>query len=262
MAGEGTILKKAREEKGWTYHDVEERIKIRARYLAALEAEEYNILPGQTYTRGFLRTYSKLLGLHSDDIINLYNASFENEPAPEIKPPLTPIQSTPVWFKPIVVVVMAAVAIAIVAGITYFSQSGNNPLAPDYKPPALPIAPAPDMQEPNTADPNNPGTNPSGQPSGEPQPPTNITYDGIVVEATFTQDCWLDVRIDGVSVQKGISAAGTSKEFRGNQKVEFLTIGNAGGIKLKINGKDVPPLGAPKQTINNYVITEETIAAL
>ncbi|MFA6807806.1 MAG: helix-turn-helix domain-containing protein, partial [Eubacteriales bacterium] len=67
MAGEGEILRKTREEKGWSYEDVENNIKIRKLYLQALEEENYSILPGKTYTKGFLRTYSKFLGLKSED---------------------------------------------------------------------------------------------------------------------------------------------------------------------------------------------------
>ncbi len=73
MAGEGLNMRKAREEKGWSHHDVEDAIKIRVRYLEALENEQYDVLPGPTYSKGFLRTYARHLGLNSDEIINLYN---------------------------------------------------------------------------------------------------------------------------------------------------------------------------------------------
>jgi cytoskeletal protein RodZ len=141
MAGEGAILRQAREEKGWSYRDIEESIKIRVRYLEALEKEEYDILPGTTYVKGFLRSYSKHLGLNPEEIISLYNSSKEKEPSPQLHAPLTPIQSTPVWFKPIVVIVMALFAASIVLGITYLSKMNENPQISQYTPTPLPTAP-------------------------------------------------------------------------------------------------------------------------
>ncbi len=248
MAGEGLILRETREKYGWSYHDVEESIKIRVMYLEALENERYDLLPGKTYTKGFLRTYSKHLGLNSDEIIDLYSAGLQPEATPEVHPPLTPIQSTPVWFKPTVLLVMALFAVIIVVGITYLSKMNDNPQVSDYQPTPLPSAPQ--VQTPPPSD---------QQKNPPPQEQSPVTYEGIVAEIEFKQDCWLTVRVDGAIVQDGISSAGTSKAFQGKKRIEFLSIGNAGGITLKINGKEIPPLGAPKEVVQNYVITEETV---
>lgn len=56
-------------------HEVEESTKIRAKYLRALENEEYNLLPGQAYVKSFLRTYADYLGLDSRGLIDLYKQS-------------------------------------------------------------------------------------------------------------------------------------------------------------------------------------------
>ncbi|NLI93714.1 MAG: helix-turn-helix domain-containing protein [Peptococcaceae bacterium] len=252
MAGEGKILREAREKLGWSYKDVEDQIKIRVRYLEALEEEQYELLPGTAYTRGFLRTYSKHLGLNSENIIDAFNSSFQKEAVPETHPPLTPIQSTPVWFKPIVLVVMGLFAVAIVIGITYLSGMNEKPLVSDYKPAPLPTAP-----QPQTVPPQNETTPP---PPVKEQPP--VVYQGIVAELTFKQDCWLKVRVDGVIVEDGMNAAGTTKTLQGTKKIEFLSIGNAGGVQLKLNGKEIPPLGTSGQVIWNYVVTPETIQNL
>lgn len=248
MAGEGEVLRKTREEKGLSYHDVEDSIKIRVRYLEALEKEEYNILPGITYTKGFLRSYSKYLGLNPEEIISLFNSSIEKETESELQPPLTPIQSTPVWFKPIVLIMMALFAVAIVIGITFFTKMNNNPPGSDYTPTPLPTAP--EIQKPIDQEPES--TKPIEQPS-------EVKYEGIVAELVFKEDCWLKVKVDGAMMQDGIMAAGTTKVIQGAERIEFLTIGNAGGLTLKLNGKDVPPLGASKEVIRNYVVTLDTI---
>ena len=55
-------------------HEVEETTKIRAKYLRALENEEYNLLPGPAYATSFLRTYADYLGLDSRDLIDVYKS--------------------------------------------------------------------------------------------------------------------------------------------------------------------------------------------
>lgn len=250
MAGEGIILQKAREEKSWTFHDVEDSIKIRVRYLEALEKEEYHILPGNTYTKGFLRTYAKHLGLNSEEIISLYKSSLE-DPTPEVHTPLTPIQSTPVWFKPTVLVVMALLAVSIVIGITYFSKNNDTPPISDYNPTPLPTAPETRNNLPD--------------PSQETLPPVEqspVQYEGIVAELIFKEDCWLKVRVDGGIVQEGMNLSGTTKRLQGTTRIEFLSIGNAGGVTLKLNGREIPPLGASREVVRNYVVTEDTIKEL
>lgn len=65
-------------------HEVEETTKIRAKYLRALENEEYNLLPGPAYVKSFLRTYADYLGLDSRRLIDLYKRQsnhLDEEPA-------------------------------------------------------------------------------------------------------------------------------------------------------------------------------------
>ena len=59
---------------------VEERTKIRARYLRALEGEDWEVLPGPAYVRGFLRTYAKLLGLDGEMLVDEYRAHGRGPP--------------------------------------------------------------------------------------------------------------------------------------------------------------------------------------
>ena len=68
----GEVLRTAREAKGVDLARVERDTKIRERYLAALEAGDYDDLPGSVYTRGFLRNYGAYLGLEPEYLIDLY----------------------------------------------------------------------------------------------------------------------------------------------------------------------------------------------
>lgn len=260
MAGEGAILRKTREEKGLSYEDVENSIKIRVRYLQALENEEYDILPGTTYTKGFLRTYARYLGINPEEVIECYNASFQRKTEPEVHPPLTPISSTPVWFKPIVLLVMALFAVAVVIGITYISQTRESPLASDYIPAPLPTTPQTNNQDSLNLDKEKAGTtgqNADISNSNQVVPP--VKYEGLVAELIFTEDCWLVVKADGKTVLEGMNAAGTTRTLQAKNRIEFVTIGNAGGLSLKLNGVQLPSLGRSKEVLHNYVLTEEIL---
>ena len=58
--------------------DVEARTKIRAKYLRALENEEFGMLPGPTFVKTFLRTYAEALGLDPQVLVEEYRAAYES----------------------------------------------------------------------------------------------------------------------------------------------------------------------------------------
>ena len=66
--------------------DVEARTKIRAKYLRALENEEFGMLPGPTFVKTFLRTYSEMLGLDPHVLVEEYRANYEGEDELELQP--------------------------------------------------------------------------------------------------------------------------------------------------------------------------------
>jgi cytoskeleton protein RodZ len=70
----GASLREARTRRGFSAADVHKAIRIRERYLTALEEERWDMLPGEAYTKGFLRTYAEHLGLNSQLYIDEYNA--------------------------------------------------------------------------------------------------------------------------------------------------------------------------------------------
>src|SRR3954463_6639336 len=78
--GVGTILREARSRRKVELSEVEAATRIRLRYLKAIEAEEWDVLPGGVYTRGFIRTYANFLGLDGDRLVDDYRASVEGTP--------------------------------------------------------------------------------------------------------------------------------------------------------------------------------------
>jgi Helix-turn-helix domain len=78
--GIGPTLREARNRRKIDLSEVEASTKIRARYLRALENEEWDVLPGGAYTRSFLRTYASFLGLDGQRLADQYGRSLEPSP--------------------------------------------------------------------------------------------------------------------------------------------------------------------------------------
>ncbi|MEQ6389752.1 helix-turn-helix domain-containing protein [Bacillaceae bacterium S4-13-58] len=75
----GIKLKEAREAKGLTLEDIQEKTKIQKRYLQAIEKGDFSVMPGQFYTRAFIRQYAEVVDLDPTEVLDDYKS--------EIPPP-------------------------------------------------------------------------------------------------------------------------------------------------------------------------------
>ena len=82
----GNSLREARVRQGLEYPQVELATKIRAKYIRALEDEAFEILPSETYVKGFLRSYSEYLGLDGQLYVDEYNSRYGGERSLEATP--------------------------------------------------------------------------------------------------------------------------------------------------------------------------------
>lgn len=76
----GATLRTAREQRGISIDTAAEATKIRSSYLVALEEEDFERLPGPTYARGFLRSYSEFLDLDAQLLIDEFSERFSSAP--------------------------------------------------------------------------------------------------------------------------------------------------------------------------------------
>jgi cytoskeletal protein RodZ len=86
----GETLREARMRERIDVSEIEAQTKIRAKYLRALENEEWDLLPGPTFVKSFLRTYAAALGLDGKAIVEEYRLNYERPSEPP-----EPIVSTP-----------------------------------------------------------------------------------------------------------------------------------------------------------------------
>lgn len=254
MAGEGQILRNARVDKGWSLTQAEEVTKIRIRYLEALEEEAYHVLPGTTYTKGFLRTYAKHLGINPEEVLTLYKDAEQQSEKPLIIESLpSATRQKPQWIKPALVALTGVVALSAVIVIASLSKPQGANVVPEDITTPLPTAPQEEIvQQPENTPP------PVQPPAQDPQDVIVQETEGVVAQLVFSQPCWIKVNVDGKPALEGTFAQGVIKELKAKDQIELVTVGNAGGLTVTLNGKAWPSLGAEGQVVHNIILKKDT----
>lgn len=267
MGNLGEMLKAAREAKGVSLLEAEAETKIRKRYLEALENEEFHIIPGVVYARGFLKTYAGYLGLDQKEVITVFrmlNTAEENEQPRrttvnqvKYKSYSSPRRRKKLKWKPsLLTVVLAAAAVVT---LLLFDNLWNNDGGSAINPPKN-TQDAISKSEPVTAPKETgkpPGTN--GQSSvpatvygsgygqvRNPLPAPNPAAGQQVnlVLTTKEQESWIRVVADGVQKYSGIMGPGQVQNFNAKDKI-YVKLGNAGAVEVNYNGQNLGVLGPP-----------------
>jgi cytoskeleton protein RodZ len=98
MAEIGATLREARMRARIDVSEIEAQTKIRAKYLRALENEEWDLLPGPTFVKSFLRTYAQALGLDGRALVEEYKLHYEH-PGEGPEPVQQPAASSQRWTR-------------------------------------------------------------------------------------------------------------------------------------------------------------------
>ncbi|WP_238473059.1 helix-turn-helix domain-containing protein [Desulforamulus profundi] len=142
----GEVLRNARIKKGYSFEYLEEATKIRAKYLEALEKENFAVLPGQVYAKAFLRTYAKFLELDTEEIMNEFS-QINNEAPPEVEKDKHEAEPTDTGSKKWRYVAAGVALISLLA----FNALYNIGDRPEDNKPELPKT----VQQPPAENPNN-----------------------------------------------------------------------------------------------------------
>jgi cytoskeleton protein RodZ len=134
------MLREARMRQKLDITDVESSTKIRAKYLRALENEEWGLLPGSTFVKSFLRTYAEALGLDPHLIVEEYRAHHEEPDELELQPFATPQRPArePRRYRPgppppgiaLGLIVVAVLAFLIVLGLSGDDEGDDQAASP------------------------------------------------------------------------------------------------------------------------------------
>ncbi len=133
--GIGPTLREARNRRKLDLAEVEAAIKIRVRYLQAIENEEWDALPGGAYTRGFIRTYASYLGLDGDRLADDYRRAEASPGGEQVPKRVEPVPTgmrrsgSPLSGR-LLGAAVCLVLIAIVVGIALAGGEGDSPSEP------------------------------------------------------------------------------------------------------------------------------------
>jgi hypothetical protein len=141
----GNSLREARLRQQLDWPQIELATKIRAKYLRALEDEQFGILPAQPYVKGFLRTYAEYLGLDGQLYVDEYSSrnvggdAFD-EPAPRRSPRVH--QNRGIERK-VLLLALAGIAALTALVIVAWKFGGGDSATPSVTDTSVPVAPAP-----------------------------------------------------------------------------------------------------------------------
>jgi cytoskeleton protein RodZ len=145
----GNSLREARLRQALDFPEIEQATKIRAKYLRALEDEQFDILPGQTYVKGFLRTYAEYLGLDGQLYVDEYNSRYihvDEETPLRARSSGPSVRTGPRFESSVVLVALAAIGILTLLVFAAWRFGSDTPptAIPDFstQPPAAAPSPA------------------------------------------------------------------------------------------------------------------------
>lgn len=223
----GNSLREARLRQGLDLPRIEADTKIRGKYLRALEEEHFDVLPGETYVKGFLRTYADYLGLDGQLYVDEFNSRFTTADEPLAAPSTrAPRRTRPVESNFVVVALagIVAVTVLVVVGLAGLGGDGGEPADPlvDTRPAAT---------------------------TGTQAPPTTTAEQGAAAQPRKANliltaahgDCWLSVRVGSASgklLYQGTLEQGQTQRFAKWRRI-WVEVGAPGNLRVKLNGRAV-----------------------
>jgi cytoskeleton protein RodZ len=238
----GPTLREARIRHKIDLTEIEDQTKIRVRYLRALENEEWDLLPGPTYTRSFIRTYALALGLDGERLADDYRRQQEDQLAepgagrePPALPPLAPAREGS-WLGPGLIGAAVVAALILLLVVIGGGDDDNNARSQGK---AV----------------NGGAKQGKGQRSAAAQQQQKVS-----IQLTATSEVWVcAIAADGSTVVNGeILPPGTQRgPFRSKQF--DLAFGN-GAVDLDVGGKPFQVEDTPSPV--GYRVTPKKVRAL
>lgn len=215
----GAWLRRQREIREIPLHEIADVTKIGIRYLEALEQDRFDILPAPVFAKGFLREYARYVGLDPDEVINSYLTTQQEEGEPEASESMVPADSS----RSTATLLGAGlvVLLAVVAGLILYSERFSGEVR-ETAPPPIAAPPVPQAVV---------------EPTPAPPPAEAEVVAPLLVTMDFTEDCWVELVVDGRRRISELHVQGESLRIEAEQEVVLLTLGNPRGVRIEVNGE-------------------------
>lgn len=262
----GKKLEKARKEKGLTIKEVQKEIKIRSRYLEALENDKYDTIPGEAYIRAFIKTYANFLDLDYQVLIKQYREYIVNKQKKEkeeyekeqMQKKQSLLHNKIVISSIIIGVILIVIGFIIynvfllndaqngldtVAKTDYLVTEEKNDQDNNYK--KIIKETDEDKIVQNEIDENKEVNNNINS-------VPNIEKKLKSIELIVTEKSWLQINVDGEIIFEDIVVKGEIKEIKGYNTLS-LKIGNAAGVKVRKGNRIMGPWGKKGEVIKKVI---------
>lgn len=238
----GQSITAARKSIGISLDELATKTNIRPSMLREFEDNNFIHAGGDAYTRGHLKTIAKVLNINSEDLLIQFDQEHAHEPRK--------IHSQLVENKALIATSnrkrltngqLMAYAIVVIVSLSIVSIIVGNLKASSDSPKAKPTPTA-------TVSPS-PTPTPTESETVAPNSYSSGTGVEVILQATNGAS-WIFVSdADGVTLYSGRAADGQTLIFSSTKSVN-LRVGNAGAVKLTVNGKELPPIGGDGEVVN------------
>lgn len=265
MLSLGSYLRGLREKRGVSVGEIARLTRVPHRCVEALEADDFARLPPPVFTRGFIRAYCQVLGEPVDDALARYadrdgTVDVEDRPgrAGFAGPRRRSDKRGAVFISFLLVVVLGLALFAMKLAL----QSGRYDLSGDPRGSGV-SASGPPIDRVNT--PRGSGTAEEKTGQGSPLGHTSADVESGGSSATIapgsvyrlvartTEATWMRVKTDEGRASEETIPPGQVREWVSDRPF-VLTVGNAGGVTLELNGRTLPSLGERGAVIRQLVV--------
>ena len=276
MIAVGESLRKEREKQGLDLRQIAARLCINYAYLTAIEADDWPSLPGQFFSRSFIRQYAAHLKMNASQFDEALDAALGEEQVVDLKllatpkstisvPPM-PTGSHRTFDKRMAFSIVALLTVVLGCSGLYAVWQKSKDKIPaaetriirpqegktrsdgraEFSP--KPVIPA-------ATSPHSSGLSASIPPlAGDVPASSSQLASGLQVAAS--EATWLEVVLNGKMVFMGVLQPGQSRDMQ-NAEVARILVGNAGGVAMRFNGKDIGPIG-PRGQVRRVVFNKES----
>lgn len=265
----GEHFQRAREAKGLTLEEAAARTRILPQYLKAVEENNYARLPDEVFAKGFVRSYARILGLDEAAVVRKFDESggqfyAKRAERETLRQQLEEEERRKKVNRNLVVGVVG-VALLLLFVLVGRDRDRSESL-PDSEPipPASQQVPAPSSTPAEPAEPVNepaPRLSP-GQLEVERNFSGALPLEGVapddrkkmVLDVEAVERCWVKVQTDRAAPQEVLLNPGERVRWKAQERLA-LTLGNAGGVRVMLNGKLQGPFGVRGQVVREIVFT-------
>jgi cytoskeletal protein RodZ len=241
----GEKLRRERELRGVSLREIADHTKISVRFLQALEEDRVDVLPGGLFPRAFVKQYALFLGLDPEATAADFVAA-HGEEIQDRRVVKAPDRRLPFSLGHVFLGVVAVLAVALALR----RPAGEDARRARSEPTPTPVSAAPAVLPTDRVYP---------APSAAPAAVTG--GDSLVLTMTAQQECWVEVRADGETVINRVLAEGESQTLEARGEI-VLSVGNAGGLSIRVNDRPALPLGRSGEVRKNIVITRQNLPSL